>query len=78
MVLETNGGVELAKLTASRSEQIFPFLSSTQMQRLVAHGDARSVRAGEVLVEPGGREIPILLSFLVNWKQCVRHLVRKH
>jgi thioredoxin reductase (NADPH) len=48
-------------LTASRSEQIFPFLSSTQMQRLVAHGDARSVRAGEVLVEPGAREIPIFV-----------------
>ena len=48
-------------LTASRVDQIFPVLSSIQMQRLVAHGDARSVRAGEVLVEPGAREAPIFV-----------------
>jgi thioredoxin reductase (NADPH) len=48
-------------LTASRTEQIFPILSSTQIQRLVAHGHARSVHAGDVLVEPGDREIPIFV-----------------
>jgi thioredoxin reductase (NADPH) len=48
-------------LTASRAEQIFPILSSTQIQRLVAHGRARSVHAGDVLVEPGTREIPIFV-----------------
>jgi thioredoxin reductase (NADPH) len=48
-------------LTASRTEQIFPILSSTQIQRLVAHGHARSVHAGDVLVEPGGSEIPIFV-----------------
>jgi thioredoxin reductase (NADPH) len=48
-------------LTASRTEQIFPILSSTQAQRLVLHGHARSVRAGDVLVEPGDREVPIFV-----------------
>src|ERR1700739_2562806 len=48
-------------LTASRVHQIFPVLSSIQMQRLVAHGDARSVSAGEVLVEPGAREAPVFV-----------------
>ena len=46
-------------LTASRVEQIFPILSAAQTQRLVAHGHVRSVRAGDVLVKPGDREIPI-------------------
>ncbi len=48
-------------LTASRAEQIFPILTSTQIQRLVAHGRVRSVHAGDVLVEPGDREIPIFV-----------------
>jgi thioredoxin reductase (NADPH) len=48
-------------LTASRTEQIFPILSSTQAQRLVAQGHARSVHAGDVLVEPGDREVPIFI-----------------
>jgi thioredoxin reductase (NADPH) len=48
-------------LTASRAEQIFPILSATQIQRLVAHGHARSVHAGDVLVEPGDREIPVFV-----------------
>jgi thioredoxin reductase (NADPH) len=48
-------------LTASRGEQIFPILSATQIQRLVAHGHARSVPSGDVLVELGDREIPIFV-----------------
>lgn len=48
-------------LTASRAEQIFPILSSAQIQRLVAHGHVRSVHVGEVLVEPGARETPIFV-----------------
>lgn len=48
-------------LTASRAEQIFPILSAPQIQRLVAHGKARSVRAGDVLVEPGDREVPLFV-----------------
>jgi thioredoxin reductase (NADPH) len=48
-------------LTASRTEQIFPILNSTQAQRLVAQGHARSVHAGDVLVEPGDPEVPIFV-----------------
>ena len=48
-------------LTASRAEQIFPILRSTQIQRLLAHGHARSMHAGDVLVEPGDREVPIFV-----------------
>ena len=46
-------------LTASRVEQIFPILSAAQIKRLVAHGYARSVHAGDILITPGDREIPI-------------------
>lgn len=48
-------------LTASRADQIFPILSSTQLQRLVSHGHARSAQAGDVLVQPGDREVPLFV-----------------
>ena len=48
-------------LTASRAEQIFPTLTAALLQRLVAHGRARSVRAGEVLVELGDKDIPVFV-----------------
>lgn len=48
-------------LTASRAEQIFPTLSTTQIQRLAAHGHGRPVHAGEVLIDPGTGEIPIFI-----------------
>jgi thioredoxin reductase (NADPH) len=48
-------------LTTSRVDQIFPILSATQMQRLASHGHARSVHAGDVLVKPGDRDVPIFI-----------------
>ena len=48
-------------LTASRAEQIFPTLSTDQIQRLAAHGHGRPVHAGEVLIDPGTGEIPIFI-----------------
>jgi thioredoxin reductase (NADPH) len=48
-------------LTASRAEQIFPTLSAAQIQRLTGHGRARSVRAGDVLVELGDKDIPVFV-----------------
>lgn len=48
-------------LTASRAEQIFPTLTAGQLQRLAAHGRARSAREGEVLVELGDKDIPVFL-----------------
>src|ERR1700747_1184204 len=48
-------------LTVARTERIFPTLTEAQMQRLVSHGTARSVRPSEVLVELGDKEIPVFL-----------------
>jgi thioredoxin reductase (NADPH) len=48
-------------LTASRSEQIFPTLTSAQIARVAKHGRARTVRSGEVLVEQGDRAIPFFV-----------------
>ena len=55
-------------LTASRSEQIFPTLTSAQIARVAKHGRTRTVRSGEVLVERGDRAIPFLSSFQANWR----------
>lgn len=48
-------------LTASRSEQIFPTLTSAQIARVAKHGRTRTVRSGEVLVEQGDRAIPFFV-----------------
>jgi thioredoxin reductase (NADPH) len=48
-------------LTISRPEHIFPALTDAQIRRFTSHGTPRSVRAGEVLVEPGDGEIPIFV-----------------
>src|SRR6516162_4752453 len=49
-------------LTASRSEQIFPTLTSAQIARVAKHGRTRTVRSGEVLVEQGDRAIPFFVA----------------
>lgn len=45
-------------LTASRSEQIFPTLTSAQIARVAKHGRTRAVRSGEILVNlhPSGSD----------------------
>src|SRR5215469_6707442 len=48
-------------LTASRSEQIFPTLTAAQIARVAKHGRTRTVRSGEVLVEPGDRATPFFV-----------------
>src|SRR5262245_19856517 len=48
-------------LTASRAEQIFPKLTSVQIARAAKHGQTRTVRGGEVLVEPGDRAAPFFV-----------------
>src|SRR6266436_5824492 len=40
-------------LTSSRADQIFPTLTSVQIERVATHGRRRAVRSGEVLVEQG-------------------------
>src|SRR6516165_10628013 len=48
-------------LTASRSEQIFPTLTSAQIARVAKHGRTRIVRSGQVLVQQGARASPFVL-----------------
>jgi thioredoxin reductase (NADPH) len=55
-------------LTASRAEQIFPILSAPQIQRFAAHGQVRPVRATDVLVELGDKDIPVFVVISGNWK----------
>src|ERR1043166_3159737 len=42
---------------SSTAERAFPTLSSTQLDRIAAHGRIRAIEAGEVLVEPGQRSV---------------------
>jgi len=48
-------------LTSSRADQIFPTLTSVQIEPVATHGCTRAVRSGEVLVEQGDRAIPFFL-----------------
>ena len=48
-------------LTASRSEQIFPTLTSAQVTRVAEHGRPRTVHSGEILVEQGDRAAPFFV-----------------
>src|SRR5258708_14597948 len=48
-------------LTSSRADQIFPTLTSVQIERVATHGRRRAVRSGEVLVEQGDRTIPFFV-----------------
>jgi hypothetical protein len=48
-------------LTSSRADQIFPTLTSAQIERVATHGRTRTVRSGEVLVEQGDAAIPFFV-----------------
>jgi thioredoxin reductase (NADPH) len=48
-------------LTFSRADQIFPTLTSAQIERIAAHGRTRTVRSGEVLIEQGDRANPFFV-----------------
>ena len=50
-----------AQLPAERFEQMFPTLTPAQIGRVAALGRARAVEAGEVLVEPGDRDVPFFV-----------------
>lgn len=51
-------------LTSSRTEQIFPILTSAQILRIAEHGKTRVTQRGEVLVEPGDSTVPLFLVVL--------------
>ena len=48
-------------LTVSRSDQIFPTVTTEQIDRIGAYGAMRAVRAGEVLAEQGDTPVPFFV-----------------
>jgi thioredoxin reductase (NADPH) len=48
-------------LTVSRADQIFPTLTTEQIDRIGAYGATRAVRAGEVLAEQGDTPVPFFV-----------------
>jgi thioredoxin reductase (NADPH) len=48
-------------LTASRAEQIFPTLTSAQIQRVAAYGKKLPIHSGDVLVEQGDKTNPFFV-----------------
>src|SRR5215471_11228149 len=48
-------------LTVSRADQIFPTLTTEQIDRIGAYGALRAVRAGEVLAEQGDTSVPFFV-----------------
>src|ERR1700722_15786386 len=44
---------------ATRRDQMFPVLTGTQLARLQRYGQHRTIRAGEILAEPGDRGLPM-------------------
>jgi thioredoxin reductase (NADPH) len=45
----------------SRLDHVFPTLTSSQLERVAAHGRTRQVHTGEVLVEAGQRVVPFFV-----------------
>src|SRR5512138_3059227 len=56
-----NTALPLSLTLPSGSERMFPTLTPAQVERIAPHGRARSIRAGEVLVEPGQRIVPFFV-----------------
>jgi len=50
--------------------QIFPTLTSSQINRLRSCGKVRKVEAGEILFEPGDTNIPFFVYCPAAWKFC--------
>jgi len=48
-------------IVSARPDQIFPRLTTAQIDRIAAHGRLRSVAAGEVLIEAGEHEVPFFV-----------------
>jgi len=46
---------------SSGVERMFPTLTLDQITRIAAHGQLRSIRPGEVLVEAGARVVPFFV-----------------
>lgn len=53
--------VPIALTLANSAERIFPTLTPAQVKRIAAHGQVRSIRPAEVLVEAGAHSVPFFL-----------------
>src|SRR5438874_969552 len=52
---------KLPESLAARAGQVFPTLTQEQIRRIAAHGHAREVRQGEILVEAGDHLVPFFV-----------------
>ena len=57
----TDTALPLALTLSSGVERMFPTLTPAQIERVAAHGQVRSIRSGEVLIEPGDRVVPFFV-----------------
>ena len=57
----TDTALPLALTLSSGAERMFPTLTPAQIERIAAHGQVRSIRAGEVLVEAGAHIVPFFV-----------------
>ena len=57
----TDTTVPLALTLPSGAERMFPTLTPAQIERIAAHGHSASIRAGEVLIEPGEQIVPFFV-----------------
>jgi thioredoxin reductase (NADPH) len=57
----TDTALPLALTLSSGVERMFPTLTPAQIKRIAAHGQARSIRPGEVLVEAGAHIVPFFV-----------------
>jgi hypothetical protein len=57
----TDTALPLALTLSSGVERMFPTLTPAQIKRIAAHGQVRSIRPGEVLVEAGQQVVPFFV-----------------
>jgi thioredoxin reductase (NADPH) len=57
----TDTALPLALTLSSGVERMFPTLTPAQIKRIATHGQVRSIRPGEVLVEAGAQVVPFFV-----------------
>jgi thioredoxin reductase (NADPH) len=57
----TDTALPVALTLSSGAERMFPTLTPAQIKRIAVHGQVRSIRPGEVLIEAGARVVPFFV-----------------
>src|SRR5258706_12449903 len=57
----TDTALPVVMTLSSGNERIFPALTTTEITRIAAHGQVRTIRSGEVLVEAGAHIVPFFV-----------------